>query len=532
MNVFNKCLRLFVGLLVTTYVTLNVNYALAESKKPKTARDVGTSDGVGGNGFNRKMLESYVFHPEKSPAFTPKIAKILKTIFEDVETKDKGLSILKLKTWYLAPKSLKPIDKKILGVEFINGGIDQIAIQNDSEIWIDSGLFSAMTREEQSVLILHEVVMTYYLVKFMKFSELCRLMERAMEYNNCFDPTSATAEQADKLFPPEPLRDLVEKDYQNIRYLTNWLLKQGDKLTMQRFWKVARLSGFDQRFTKPEEESTAKASKAKDQSAGNSSAENSSSGTSSNGTSSSGTSSATDSSTASKDEFPERINLNAEEFMLKLNNAKYGNTLPKKCRSVDSNDTYDCEITWEVKEHVLNPIMNSSPTMKFLVITISESYTNRPIITASMQLNDEIGMYTATTFNGRPQKWYMFGTLAGDGSDIGQGYLFNMKNFQPGDRLVEVFFSFDLKQENVVRISLTPYVLAGKIKTIKDKGWNGEPIPKVECTTYSFARYRGETRYTSGAHVTESSELLGFLDYIKGLSQSTLKLEWDCNQVP
>jgi hypothetical protein len=216
----------------------------------------GTTDGNGGNGVNGKIYESYIVDPQNLPAYKnileTKIANMEK-IWADASVKlyptskpDATFNLIwKMKKWYIAPVSLQSLNKKTIGVEFTNENTEQLALQTDSEIWIDSRLFEKMSPEDQARLLLHEYVMTMYLFKFQKLNDLCitaRTVSSQPEEYHCSDRANA-----EELFPFEPKRDLDKADYTHIRSLTSSLMNT-QQFTSQKVLANLFLSqGFDKR---------------------------------------------------------------------------------------------------------------------------------------------------------------------------------------------------------------------------------------------------------------------------------------------
>lgn len=210
----------------------------------------GTSDSGGGTAIDGKMIESYIIDPLELPAAQKHVAPLLKNVKSDDPENDQnyGQFAVKLKTWYLAPVVLEKVKKDALGLEFIESETDQPARQTDKSVWIDSEKFKGMDLVEQGKLILHEIVMTAYMMKFTPFIELCKTwkaLDPAQNENDC----EKSSKQLDKVMPPETRRPLNKDDNENIRVVTAWLWKNLVKPMKEAEVNAFFLShGFDRRF--------------------------------------------------------------------------------------------------------------------------------------------------------------------------------------------------------------------------------------------------------------------------------------------
>jgi hypothetical protein len=204
-----------------------------QSQKPTgtdSARAEGTTDGAGGNGINGKAYEAYIVDPQTLPAYRNIVGKKIEalskewnrpTLEKDPKAKeDLFFSFMwKTKKWYLAPISLKSLDKKVIGVEFSVERTEQLAVQTEKEIWIDSRAFEKMSEQEQARLLTHEYVMNLYLMRFSSLYDICMQVSPFTE-TNC-----DTREEVDKMFPFEAKRDLNNEDYTNIRAMTDLIMQ-------------------------------------------------------------------------------------------------------------------------------------------------------------------------------------------------------------------------------------------------------------------------------------------------------------------
>lgn len=218
--------------------------------------ELGTGDGGGGNAINYKMLESYMIDPNKLDIVKNRLVKIFDVMFEghrQDNEKPNTDQFLKMKNWYLAPLSLKVIPKEVLGIEFTKDRHQQVAIQTKQAIWIDSNIFNKMSDQDKATLVLHEVVMSLYLHRFMTLEELCMLSKKS-DLGGCGVDDSEDLEYfkavgASPRMKPESSRPLNEKDYEIIRQMTSWLLANEGKMTFESYEKYADQIGFrDSRF--------------------------------------------------------------------------------------------------------------------------------------------------------------------------------------------------------------------------------------------------------------------------------------------
>lgn len=267
------------------------------SRQDKSAQNPqGTTDGGGGNAIDNRMLESYIIKPEDLPATKLHIAKKIAQLFGD-EQDPSGHMIFKIKTWYLIPASLKQANKKALGIEFTEDQTQQVAIQTRDEVWINSNIFNKMSIEEQAKLILHESMMTFYMVKFLSIQEICDKSEKAGHH--CEIPSLGT-KKFEELYKPEPERPLIAQDYNAIRSITNWVWNANDDLDQSDFYRVSIAEGFDSRFY---------------------------------------------SRSADKEE---QTRLPLKKFQLLLNDARYGNKIAKICTGLESRKSFPCELNWSL----------------------------------------------------------------------------------------------------------------------------------------------------------------------------------------
>jgi hypothetical protein len=216
----------------------------------------GTTDGAGGNGIDGKAYESYIVDPQDLSTYKNKLEAKITAI--DKKWKDTTppsdhdevtylpffQSMWKLKKWYIAPVTLASLDKKTIGVEFTREKTQQLAIQTDTEVWIDSRLFEKMSEDDKAKLMLHEYLMSLYLLKFQSYFDIC-------QFAATIDPTSVKGcddrATVDSILPPEEKKDLVDSDYTNIRAMTSLIYNQGSSISAAQLSSSFLYQKFDRR---------------------------------------------------------------------------------------------------------------------------------------------------------------------------------------------------------------------------------------------------------------------------------------------
>lgn len=214
-----------------------------------TTRVDGTSDTGGGTGLNLKVFESYIVKDITAlPEFKKYVQPILENLEKDRPKADFSWSIARLKTWYIAPVNLSKIDKATLGVSFMATETQQFARQSKRQIWIDQRLWDKMKEEkDRGDLLVHEVVMAMYLLRFWSIEELCDMSKvlHPLESVNC----GKFPEFFKDKFVAEKERPLTEEDNERIQFVTGWLLQNASNPeALRNFDKVAEAKGFDKRF--------------------------------------------------------------------------------------------------------------------------------------------------------------------------------------------------------------------------------------------------------------------------------------------
>jgi hypothetical protein len=250
--------------MVTSFVACTTH---AQDRKPA---NMGTQDSGGGSGLAEGVYDSFIVDVSKLPAYI----KYIKPIFNNLSATDAhqdanqegGEIILRYKTWYLAPMKLSKISKDVIGFSASEDENFQYAIQTKNKIVIDKDLFDKMLLEDpingekkQAWLILHEIVMTLYLTKYVDLFTLANTI--------CANGGACNLYQSESLreyikfkFAPQKFRPLSVDDYEHIRTVTAWMMDHGlDKdLTKARMDKIFYAHNFDKRFSNPNQQGPSK----------------------------------------------------------------------------------------------------------------------------------------------------------------------------------------------------------------------------------------------------------------------------------
>ncbi|MCM2280356.1 MAG: hypothetical protein NDI61_00760 [Bdellovibrionaceae bacterium] len=220
---------------------------------------MGTGDSGGGNGIKGAMFESYVrdvtMLPEWKEHLEPIHQKFL-SLAKDPKYPNRIMRVLaRAKKWYFVPMELGKIPKDRIGLEITSDPIQQFALQTRKEIWINSELYENMSNQRKAMLLLHEMIMSLYLIRFEDFTTLCR--EFTDIENPYHDPAQCESGYVKDYFshmPAEPRRSLSPDDYQSIRSMTAWLFKEYVGMNQEAdFYAQLRKHNFDGRLTDFEE---------------------------------------------------------------------------------------------------------------------------------------------------------------------------------------------------------------------------------------------------------------------------------------
>ncbi|MBO9668207.1 MAG: hypothetical protein J7501_15510 [Bdellovibrio sp.] len=219
--VLNTCGIVAMALCMTFNVACSESTRSSGSTAPRTSGGVsqfdGTTDGNGGNGVSGKMYESYIVDPTDLPAFKNIIQKKIEfkqsLSKNEVETPAEVLAGYKKmflsKTWYIAPVSLNTLNKKTIGVEFTKENTQQLALQTETEVWINRAAFEKMSEQEQATLLVHEFAMSARMEAKKGQRHICKLLAG----KHC-------EMLSNKAFAPE----MKQEDYQKIRAVTSFVM--------------------------------------------------------------------------------------------------------------------------------------------------------------------------------------------------------------------------------------------------------------------------------------------------------------------
>jgi hypothetical protein len=132
----------------------NVSYGLDFSHA------IGGDSSGGGNELNDLAIESYSLDPSKLAGYDQVVSPVLDRL-KTITTANEFLSEFisespESLTWYLLPVSISTLPAEQTGLPFVSG---QAMVQSHGEVFIDKGLFEALSGEQQGTLILHEVVL-------------------------------------------------------------------------------------------------------------------------------------------------------------------------------------------------------------------------------------------------------------------------------------------------------------------------------------------------------------------------------------
>lgn len=199
----------------------------------------GPSDGGGGDTCSGKLIESYRVDITELDEYKEVVQPILDKLVskDDKKTTSPFLFSPKMKNWYIIDCKLQDIPKERKGL-FLESY--QAAIHTSREVFIDSAAYASMPKEEKGKLLLHEMVMGYYLMKYLSIADMCKIT------SSCSSDVLVASNW--KMYRPEPYRPLDGEDHQKIRSVTAWLLAQKDALTIENFAKILEAHDFDKRF--------------------------------------------------------------------------------------------------------------------------------------------------------------------------------------------------------------------------------------------------------------------------------------------
>jgi hypothetical protein len=131
----------------------------------------GTDSTGGGNGVSGKPLESYIARDLMAQKYYEPIMSLIKVLSLEYPRLAADIyHISREREWYFVPVELDLISKKILGTY---GVTEQYALQDLNKVWLNSISFEKMEPKDQSLLILHELVMGVKLLKYKSKQDKC-----------------------------------------------------------------------------------------------------------------------------------------------------------------------------------------------------------------------------------------------------------------------------------------------------------------------------------------------------------------------
>jgi hypothetical protein len=134
---------------------------LSAAPTQPTQANLGTVDSGGGNTYMGKPLESYVVDPTHLSAYKEFLGKFVESSTLSSEIKLVLTRILKNKVWYMIPGELRNIHAEKIGSAV---GVDQAALQDFQQVWINQNIFDKMNSADQALLIVHELMMGFRLL--------------------------------------------------------------------------------------------------------------------------------------------------------------------------------------------------------------------------------------------------------------------------------------------------------------------------------------------------------------------------------
>lgn len=185
---------------------------------------------------SKHSIDSLIINPKDREDFV-QTQVILKNL--DVEFNQLAadfLHILKHRKWYFVPTSLKNIPSYVTG---IGTAIDykQIALQNDSSVWVDKLLFesSDFSFEQRTMIYMHELVVGLKILDITNDLDQC--LAKAAKYltHEHNDAKQFSNEERScrlkylDVYKPGKI-SISEKEYDGIRSITNMIVTNAGKI--------------------------------------------------------------------------------------------------------------------------------------------------------------------------------------------------------------------------------------------------------------------------------------------------------------
>lgn len=223
----------------------SLDTSIGRTSPPKNTLQ-GSGDSGGGNGIANQVLESFVVDVTSLSEWKKHIAPIIADLDRAPKTWGEQhvlIALAKSKDWYIAPLSLSEIPKERLGLGFAREPLQQLALQTDREIWIDKSIYEKGHEEARAFLLLHELVLGLYTLKFKTESVRCQTLA-ANPNQDCKD-TELIGKRHGPDTPTRSTANLDESDYQNIREMTSWLFNNRGRIDLQAYYEKLDKLSFD-----------------------------------------------------------------------------------------------------------------------------------------------------------------------------------------------------------------------------------------------------------------------------------------------
>ena len=228
-------------------ILLAASVACTNSGGGKSGID-GTSDTGGGNGAENRAYEAYIVRVDQLPAYKMFVEPKIQQLLAISPMREAALPIVKrwllYKTWYVAPVSLSTISKDVIGISFSHDKTEQLALQTKKSIWINSQRFAQMAMQDQATLIMHEMIMSLYYLRFKSWENI--FSEKIYPDIKC-GPEGM--DLMNELFPGSDPKPFDADDYENIRSVTGVLVNDFPFKSPKEIDDFLIANKFDRRFT-------------------------------------------------------------------------------------------------------------------------------------------------------------------------------------------------------------------------------------------------------------------------------------------
>lgn len=246
----NKIIFTLISIAIATACTTNKETIVISPAPPSQSTQLpnpgmGGTDSAGGNGFDGKPLESYAVNIVNKSEFAKLKSLIANVAKISPRYAARMLYIAKEKRWYFLSTELKKIPSSLVGSALES--TEQIALQTRGEVWINMIIYGKMDSNDQSLLLLHELVMGTRIMEFQDRLDDC--LATAEEYNigilndqrsekdeksyknarmTCYLEFGGFGHAADPIL--QQSLSLEKSDYMNVRYLVTELWNSQGKV--------------------------------------------------------------------------------------------------------------------------------------------------------------------------------------------------------------------------------------------------------------------------------------------------------------